>query len=217
MGGNTDGYKFRGTGLEAFGKKEWGKERFNEYLANYPHINKIGDLHTLEELVFQEAANISIKEKIATFFAAKPNDVPPSTFLQQLATNLNIQFKLRDKLGLNEDKKALDAYKDFELLNEKFAEYRRQNPELFATTCPECSFKFYLKRRTKDYVALKSSWFKGKVLYNAALFKAYEQERPLTKKDMSEILGVSEDEIEWMEERFPYKNEDEPPTNQSNS
>ena len=203
-------YVYKGTGL--FGQeKRWGHERFNEYRSNYLHLHKMGDLSTLEDLIYQQALHERLKKKLSKKSQPQNPDeaVEPIAphYQKQLADNLELQSKLKDELGLREDKKTIDAFKDFEDLNEKFAQYRRENADLFATTCPKCAFTYYLKRRTKDYEPLKSVWFKDKVLFNHALFKVYKEQHLLTKKDMAEILGVSEQYIDWMEERFPANNE----------
>ncbi len=204
MESKNDGYTYKGTGLSVK-ERRYGEIRFNEYRANYPHINKMSDLYTLEELIFLEALQERLKALISDLTKnkrAEENVSVPSNLQKQLADNLDLQFKLKEKLGLCEDKKTLDAFKDFQSLEDKFAQYRRQNPDLFKVTCASCGFPTYLKRRTTDYEPLTSSWFKDKVLFNYALFKTYKEQRPLTKKDLADILGVSEFYVDWIEGKF---------------
>ena len=201
----NDDYTFKGSGL--YGQeKRWGHERFVEYRQNYSHLHKMSDLYTLEELIFQEALQERLKKKLLKLTqpdnAEEGSNPVAGHYQKQLAENLDLQFKLKEKLGLFEDKKILDAFKDFQNLDEKFTEYRKQNPDLFATTCPQCAFTYYLKRRTVDYEPLSNVWFKDKVLFNQALFKAYKEQRPLTKKDLSDILGVSDFYVDWLEDKF---------------
>lgn len=196
----NDVYQFRGTGLQV-AEKRWAEKRFADYRTNYPHLHKMSDLFILEELVFQEALQERFKKKLGAK-GGDPNNALKTNFQRQLSHNLEVQFKLKEKLGLFEDKKILDAFKDFQGLEDKFADYRRQNPDLFKTTCPRCAFEYYLKRRTTDYEPLTNAWFKDKVLFNYALFQAYKEQRPLTKKDLADILGVSDFYIDWLEERF---------------
>ena len=214
-----DEYQFKGTGLT---KKElyWGRDRFEEYQSNYPHLHKMSDLSTLEELIFQEALQERLKEKILSLTNNKKIDESsaiPSSLQQQLADNLDIQFKLKEKIGLFEDKKRLDAFKDFRETEEKFRQYRRENPDLFKVTCVKCAFPFYLKRRTVDYEPLTGSWFKDKILFNLPLFKKYLSGVPLEKKDMADILGVSQDYIDWIIEKFLTEKKDVETTDEPSS
>lgn len=215
----NDGYTFQGNGLSGK-QKDWAERRFNQYLASYPHIHNLSDLSTLENLVYYEAMHENLKIKIAELTKDKTKDAshPISPGLQtQLSENLNMQHELREMLGFSQDKKVLDAFQDFKNLEEKFAQYRRQNPDQFEVACPQCAFIFYLKRRTKDYETVTASWFKDKVLFNEALFKVYKEQRPLTKTDLSQILGVSEFQIDWIEEKYIQINNpsQEPPTDSS--
>lgn len=202
----NDGYIFKGTGL--FGQeKRWGHERFNEYRQNYTHLRKLSDLYILEELVLQEALHERFKKKLLRQTQSdnpdKDAEAIADHYQKQMADNLELQFKLKEKLGFFEDKETLDAFSDFRELNEKFAQYRQENPDQFEVDCPQCAFTFYLKRRTVGYEPSPNVWFKDKVLFNKALFKAYKGQQPLTKKDLSEILGVSDFYVDWLEERFP--------------
>ncbi|MHA1747536.1 MAG: hypothetical protein ACTSYF_02705 [Promethearchaeota archaeon] len=120
---------------------------------------------------------------------------------------MDTQFKLKEKLGLFEDKTKLDAFRDFEELREDYKEYRRRNPHLFKTKCPSCSFIFFLKRRTDCYEEIDSPWFKDKILCNPILWGIYKEGR-ITKKEFADVLGVSEDYIDWLGEKiFPVKKE----------
>jgi hypothetical protein len=199
-------YRFQGNGLTKIEVK-WGRKRFDEYCQNYPHLHKMSDLMLLEELIFQEALHERIKDRISKITETKNEDNKitdtniPSSLQDALKDSLDIQFKLKDKLGLFEDKAKLDAYSDFEALREDFKEYRRRNPHLFKTTCPKCAFIFFLKRRTDAYEEIDSPWFKDKVLCNPELWDAYKCGE-ITKLRTANILGVSEDCIDWLGEKI---------------
>lgn len=198
------GYDFQGSGLTVK-EKNWAKARFDEYRKNYPHIHKMSDLSFLEELVFHEALHERIKAKLSNATKAKKSeqrDVIPKFHQDALQKSLDLQVKLKEKLGLFEDKSKLDAFRDFEELREDFREYRRRNPHMFKTTCPQCCFEYFLKRRTVDYEAIGTKWFKDKVLCNEELWMAYKEQKPLTKERMANILGVSEDQIDWLQEKI---------------
>ena len=210
----NEGYKLRGTGLGTK-EKRWAEDRFNEYRSNYPHLHKMSDLVLLEELVFQETLHERLKEKIsdltkklADIKKDDKNNVTdtsgalPKALQEQLAENIDLQFQIKEKLGLFEDKKVLDAFRHFREQEEKFTEYRKQNPEMFKTTCPKCAFPYFLKRKTIDYEPIGTNWFRNKVLVNEPLFRALLSNEPLTKKQVAEILGVSDYYVDWVIEKF---------------
>lgn len=206
-------YQYQGSGLTAK-EKEWGENRFSEYRRNYPHLHKMSDLLLLEELIFQEACHERLKNRISKLInndATAENTTVPLNFQNSIKESLDLQFKLKEKLGLFEDKKKLDAFRDFELLREDFREYRKQNPNLFKTTCPQCSFIFFLKRRTDSYESFASPWFKDKILCNPELWDAYKCQE-ISKERLARILGVSVDYVDWLAEKiFAPKNSTEDP------
>jgi hypothetical protein len=211
MNEHKEGYQFQGTGLTSKEKK-WGEQRFSEYRINYPHLHKMSDLLVLEELIYQEALHERLKEKISQTTRKKIAEEKaefPSHLQEDLKSSIDLQFKLKEKLGLFEDKKKLDAFRDFEQIREDFREYRKRNPHLFKTTCPRCSFEYFLKRRTNCYEEIESPWFKDKVLCNPELWDAYKCGE-ITKERTSRILGVSPDYIDWLSKKiFPDK--EDPP------
>jgi len=200
------GFKPKFSGLTTREKK-WGSVRFRDYQSNYPHLHKMGQLLMLEELVFTEALHEKIKEKIEQLVKLK-NDVTgsvdpllPKSIQDALRESNEAQLRLKERLGLFENKQKLDAFRSFEELKEDFREYRRKNPNSFKCTCPSCSFIFFLKRRTDCYEEIDSPWFKDKVLYNPQLWDAYKC-KEISKKRIAAVLGTSEDYIDWLAEKI---------------
>ena len=205
MTNNTGGnYKFVGKGLLQ-GEIRTAKKKFQDYLDTYPHLAKMTYYQLLEELIFHEYMNNRIKLKIEELSKANKDTggaitIPPK-IQKELDANMDVQFKLKEKLGLFEDKATLDAYKDFEELREDFKEYRRRNPNQFKCTCPSCSFIFFLKRRTDQYEEIDSPWFKDKVLCNPELWQLYVDNK-ISKEDIAKVLGTSVDYIDWLHKRI---------------
>jgi len=201
-------YCYQGNGLTR-NEVNWGKKRFEEYRKNYPHLHKMSDLSFLEELIFQEALHERIKDRIFEITKLKNEETDqkdvdvtiPSNLKDALKDGLEVQFKLKEKLGLFEDKQKLDAFRDFDELKEDFREYRKQNPNLFKCTCPSCSFIFFLKRKTDCYEEIDSPWFKDKVLCNPELWDSYKC-KEISKERFAKILGTSEDYIDWLSEKI---------------
>ena len=196
-------YKFKGIGLST-AERNTGKKRFEEYLEVYPHLNKISLLTLLEELIFLELINDSIKLKIRQLTNAKSvktSTAVPSKLLKELQDNLTQILNLKSNLGLFEEKEKLDAYKDIENLKKKFETYREEHSLSFKTTCPFCSEIYFLKRKTENYEPHISPFFENKILINRPLMDLYFAKK-ITKKETSQVLGTSPDYIDWLIDKF---------------
>lgn len=199
------GYKYTGDGLIQ-GEARIGKKIFLDYLENYPHLHKLSDLKLLEEVVFHEMLYSRIKAKISELSKAKKVAGDESLAInskiqKELDGSMDTQFKLKEKLGLFEDKVTLDAFKDFEELREDFKEYRRRNPNQFKTTCVHCGQIYFLKRRTDKYEEFAAPWFKDKVLCNPELWKLYKLNK-INKEDVANVLGTSINYVDHLQEKI---------------
>lgn len=202
-------YVFQGVGLTD-DEKKWGKQRFRDYRSSYPHLNKLGNLHLLEELVWKEVMQERFKIQIGKLGEDKNKkntdgtntlEPIPHHLQESLDSGLQSIIELKTKLGMFEDQKTTDAFKDFLALKEKAAEYRKTHPLSFKCTCPYCAKVFYLKRRTEHFKEFKSPFAEDKVLNNRPLFAIYKEGR-LTKEDMAAVLGVSPDYVAWLDEKI---------------
>lgn len=206
-------YKFKGVGLSPEEKKQ-GNKRFNEYKANY-HIDNYSDIQLLEDLVYRETKQESYKKKLEEInkkLAEAQKDgnketlanIVPKAVLSAFNANLEQILILKEKLGLFAEKKDEDEFKAFQVLEKKFDVYKDEHIEEFEVDCPFCSMKFFLNRRTDKYQPSKLVLFKNKVLCNSTLWKIYK-EKKITKEEFAEILNVSNDYIDWLEEKI-YSN-----------
>ena len=122
--------------------------------------------------------------------------------LKELGENTKQVLELKEKLGLFDEKDKLDAFKDIENAKKKFAEYRKEHPLSFKTTCPFCSKIYFLRRRTENYEPFISPFFaEDKILINKPLMELYFNKK-ITKEDVSKVLGTSEDYIDWLIKNF---------------
>lgn len=202
-------YKFTGEGLEP-DEKKWGQKRFADYRANYPHLNKLSNLQLLEELVWKECIQEKFKRQIGEVSKkqkelAKDKNQPdttgiPSHLQDSVNDGLNGIIELKSKLGMFEDQKTLDAFKEFQSMKDKAAEYRKAHPLCFKTTCPFCARAFYLKRRTEHFKEFQSPFAEDKVLNNRPLFQLYKDGK-IIKEDVAAVLGVSPDYVDWLDEK----------------
>lgn len=204
-------YSFQGVGLQT-AQRNQGKKSFDEYIRVYPHLNKISLLTLLEELIFLELVNESIKLKIGQLTknkTVKSSTAVPSHLLKELQDNLKQIIALKTELGLFESKNKLDAYTDIENLKKKAKVHRQNFPLLYKTTCPFCDKTYSMKRRTEGYEPFITPFFdKGnKILFNRPLMELWYN-KVLTTEQTAEVLGVSSDYILWLEEKYFKKNQE---------
>jgi len=194
-------YTYEGHGLEGNDKKK-AKKRFKEYRTHYD-IENLSDLTLLEGLVFREILQSKILEKIAELQnAGDKSNVVPGHLLDDLDNNQEQILKLKDKLGLFQEKEISDAFRFLQLLFKKFATWLGKNKDSRKITCPFCSKLFFLKLRTTNYDAHISPFFENKIIGNKPLFDAYKKGKPLTKDDVANILGVSKDYFIKLDEMY---------------
>ena len=211
---NTLQYKFEGTGLSAT-ERRWGENRFNDYREKY-HMENLSDLQILEELVFRECLQEKYKKKIGKLTKKtrkkkgekdklKTNtEIVPKYLISALNENLDKILLIKEKLGLFADKTGEDPFKYIKNLKDKFKKWREENQGSRETICPHCSKMVMLKIRTEAWEAQKHPFFKDKILANKSLWKLYKDGK-IMKKDVAEILGCSDDYIDWLEEKIYSK------------
>lgn len=203
-------YNFQGEGLTDVEKK-WGKKRFNDYRQAYPHTNTLSNLYLLEELVWKEVLQERLKKQFGDFGKKEENQSsdkitnPPKWLQDSLSEVLAQIVELKNKLGMFEEQKVSDEFKKIQELEEKAAQYRREHPLSFKSTCPHCSKIFYLKRRTENFEEFISPFYADdKVIKNDELHVDYKQGL-FSKERYSKYLGVSVFYIDWLDEHI-YKN-----------
>jgi len=198
-------YKFKGAGLTSTEKKR-AKRQFDKYCKNY-NYEKLNDLELLESLVFHEMLMGRIKKKIESLSkskSVKDAEVVPRNLLDRLNEMEDQTLKIRDKLGLFEDRKTESPLKHLNNLKKKFNHWMEKNQASREIVCPFCSKLYFLKIRTDKYKAYKTPFFEDKILANKPLWEVYKKGK-ITKKEHSTILGVPTDYIDWLEEKI-FKN-----------
>ena len=197
-------YKFQGTGLSV-AERNYAKKAFNKYLSTYPNPS-YSDLQLLEELVYRETIHERYKKKIDDLNkndTVKAENIIPKYLLEFLNENLAQQIILKEKLGLFKER-VEDEYKALQILEKKFKIWEQNHIEERKVTCPFCSEIFFLHIRTDKYKESGLKLFKNKVLCNEHLWKIYK-EKKITKEEFAEILNVSKDYIDWLEEKIYRK------------
>jgi len=197
-------YRFKGVGLNKEESKRANK-LFNEYKANY-NIDSFSDLQLLEELVYRETKQDSYKRKLGELnkkLAEKETtaNIIPKAVLNAFNENLQQILILKDKLGLFEEKKDEDAFKHIQTLKKKFKVWQKENQGSRTLLCPECGKVIMLRIRTDAWEAQKHSFFRDRILTNDHLLKMYKEGKIL-KEDVAKVLGVSDDYVDFILEKF---------------
>ncbi len=119
-----------------------GRIRYNEYKTIYPQLNKLSNSQLLEELVWLEVVQERLKKSVGIITAPAKGvngemnvQQIPKHLQESIADGLAQIIALKTKLGLFEDQKTTDAFKEFEILKTKAAKYREENPLSFKCTC----------------------------------------------------------------------------------
>lgn len=194
-------YKFRGIGLTP-AEKKWAGRRFKEYQKNY-HIDNFSNSQLLEELVYRETIQERVKKEIKK--KAEKNEKDDKLTQTKLPAafndNLELIIELKERLGLFEKKEEASGYTAIKNLEEKFRLHRLNNKAEYSIPCPHCGEMQHLKFRTKFYDVTKHPFFRGKFLTNDHLIKLCKQGK-ISKEDVSKILGVSNDYVDWIIEKY---------------
>lgn len=214
-------YKFQGSGLNRKAKK-WAKKRFKQY-ETQNHIESYSDLLLLEDLVFLEALQEQFKTQMAEFSkaeAVKEGKVAPNHLIKKMDNNREQILKLKEKLGLFEEKKSDDPFNYIQKLKKKFKKWREENQGTRTTPCPHCSKMIMLKIRMKEWEALKHPFFKDRILANKRVWELYKEGK-ITKLDVAQILQGKEvnstDYVDWLEKKIFPDSPSENTPNQSSS
>jgi len=190
-----------------------GREKFLNYRKSYPQLNKLSNLQLLEELVWLECLQERYKVQVGTVTKPKADketgeikiEPVPRHLSEAIAANLEQILSLKTKLSLFEDQKVSDAFQALDDMMKKAAEYRKQNPLQFKTTCPHCAKIYFLKRKTTGYDEFVSPFYADdKVLKNDELHACWK-EGILPIERYAKSMGVSTDYILWLDEKI-YKN-----------
>jgi len=168
-----------------------------KYLSTYV-IETVSDRNTLVQLLFLEMMNFRLQSSINSVYEA--SKIIPMQQLDSLHKNLQQIGEAKEKLGITRaklDDTKKDTIELLDTLKKKFKKYREQNQLSRNMVCPHCGQMCLLKMRTEHYDTIKHPYFKDRILFNENLIKLYIQGK-ITRKEVSDVLGCSEDYISWM-------------------
>jgi DNA-directed RNA polymerase subunit RPC12/RpoP len=185
-------------------EKKLAKEMAKRYTDEYS-IESVADKNTLRQLIFMEVVGMRIQRMLNEFY--RDNKAVPMQLMDALNKNNTQIIALKETLGLTKDQQKTeqtDAQKALEVLKRKFKQWRSENQASRTIVCPECSKMILLKMKTDAWESFKHPYFIDRLLGNKPLFALIKDGR-LTCKEVAEILGTSEDYVNWVIEKTQPK------------
>lgn len=163
------------------------EERFREYLKNN-ELESIGEIDTLRSLIFCEVFEIRIQKELNKMGA--DNKVPFEKVTKQLTDIQNQKMTLKVKLGIDRDAKEDSDLTKLQMLEKRYEQYilehRNEYSLAYVFTCKKCKTKdvemVLVRRRVKDFTALRHPWFAGRYLFNYEILKDVKSKK-ISKHD----------------------------------
>ena len=188
--------------------KKMASDVFANYLNTYS-FSSFADIETVADLVFEEVTKLKIQQQISDLAAEETNKFLPDRLIESLHKVEEIIWSLKEKAGIVGEVEQTDL-SALEELKKKFKTYIAFNKNEFTLwspiICKKCGAKdiqpILLRRRVKDFKALKHPFFSGRFLFNAAIIDDVESEA-ITKEQAAKYLQTSVKYIEWaIENRY---------------
>lgn len=170
------------------------------------HIERTSEIEDLKNLIFCEVLLRRMQIKLGVF--EKKNEFATKNMVDSYNNVQSQILNLKQKLGLLEKKKESNFFNYIQLVLKKFRIWKEENLNETQVTCPHCSKIIFLNIKTSIYNALKHPFFLGKIVANKELWKVYKSKEVLTKKNIANIFGTSEDYISWLEEKIFSKRDE---------
>jgi len=188
-------------------EKKLAEDLLSRYLTN-SSIESEADKDTLKQLIDLEILVERIKEFLKKESIDKKGAIP-THMLQELRDTNDQVLVLKEKLGLSsENKENANWVEVWENLKKKAIKYYEEHKGCNTVKCPYCQGLFHLLFDRTKYKEIKSTWFRGTILYNDKLYSLYH-EKKITKEEMVNIFGVSEFYIDLLYNSIYLKNRKE--------
>ncbi len=174
-------------------EKKLAKALLGKYLSDYS-IETISDKNTLKQLIYLEIMNVRMQKILND--TQETSNTMSMQMVDGIHKNINEIIILKDKLGISQQGQT-DSYKSIEILKKKFSVWRKENSGSRNAVCPFCGKMILFKARMENWEAQKHPFFKDRIITNDHLIKMYK-DGTITKTDVSKVLEVSEDYIDWV-------------------
>ena len=176
-------------------EKKQGIKLLRKYLEDYS-IETISDKNTLKQVIYLETLNIRLQEKLNEMNTQEA--AIPTQLIDSMHKNLIQITNLKNTLGLTKTKEEKrGGFGEVEKLKEKFKRWRESNQASRTRLCPHCGKMVLWKVRPEHWESQKHPFFRDRILGNPHLVSMYQKKR-ITKEDVSKILEVAPDYVDWL-------------------
>lgn len=167
--------------------QELAVKKFKSYTQDYELVS-LSDLDTLRSLIFVEIYERKVQMQINTILEEKK--YPNERLTKQLTDLQNQKLNLKVKLGIDSEEGEKDELTGLQTLKKRFHKYIQANKNEFTLTvpfeCKKCGHKdaqlHLLRRRIKDFEAMKHPWYAGRFFFNYEMLKDVKEGK-LSKVD----------------------------------
>lgn len=176
-------------------ERKIARELLRKYIDDYS-IDTVSDQNAVKQIVYLEVINNRLQDKM-NLFSKDDTKAVPVNIMHSIHSNLDAITKLKTNLNILRKEEKSDQYDGFKLLGKKFKKWLKENQASRTLICPCCGKMVLLRIRTEHWEAQKHPFFKDRVIYNEHLIKLYK-DKIITKEDVSKVLEVSTDYVEWV-------------------
>jgi len=185
---------------DVFGTDKNDLKKANELVRQYlsdREFDNIAERQNLKNIVWLEV-ELSKNQEIINKLHGDADKYVPDEQLKSIISIMKQVSDLKKELGFyQKEKEESDGYKIVERMMERAKVWREKNQGSRTLICPHCQKMTLLKIRTEDYDPQKHPFFEDRILTNKALMKLY-CENKLSKKEVAEVLEVSEFYVDWL-------------------
>lgn len=181
-----------------FCKDDKEREFAIDLLERYTKENSIeseADKDTLRQLIDMEILAERFKYLLKIEYE-KSNPAIPLNMVEELRETEKNILEIKTQLGLtNKNRDQAGWIETWEDLRKKAIKYYEEHRGFNTIKCPYCQNLFHLLMRADKHEPIKSSWFRGTILYNIEVFKLFDEKR-INIEEAANIMGVSSYYIE---------------------
>jgi hypothetical protein len=166
-------------------------------------VESFSDAQDVADLVFEETLKYRVEKVIDTILSGDNKKFIPQKDLDSLHNIQTRITELKNKIGVSssEKKDDLTALQELEKKFKTFITFNRNEFTLFAGyKCSGCGKEdvqpLLLRRRVKNFEALKHPIFSGRFLFNIPIIDDVEAGK-ITKEQAAKYLFTSPKYIEW--------------------
>ncbi|MHA1737417.1 MAG: hypothetical protein ACTSWD_02455 [Candidatus Heimdallarchaeota archaeon] len=176
---------------------------FNTYISNYL-IESFTDIQNLVDLVYEEVMQQKIQIDVDKILSDKNNKFVPAKELDSLHAMQDRIWSLKEKIGIvqNDKKDDLTALQELEKKFNTYIHFNRNEFTLYAPyRCSGCGKEdvepLLLRKRVKNFEALKHPFFSGRFWYNQRGIQLVK-EGVWSKEQYAFVFFTSVSYVDWV-------------------